>query len=659
LRLRLLPALGLLCACALAQTQVTFRYFYDGNGQLFRVLDSSGNLVEYDYDLSGNPTQIQRSTVAAGTLAILNVVPSRGLPGQTITIYGQNFSATASGDVVKINGITATVLSASATMLVVQIPSGVTSGPVTVTVGGNTVSSGNLNFTVPPVPVITSITPPYGSVGQTLTGVVVTGTNLDGSTFDLGSGGTVTNVIVASGTQATFNLTIGQFPGVYVLTANGNGGISTTIPAGGNVFHVYYPAGDNLLDTRFSTFNTAYPPGYTPNVPAGSNEVDRRFSAFNTAYPPGYTPNVPAGSNEVDHRFSVFNTSYPPGYTPNVAAGSNEAFRLFSTKNTSGAAAPVPQITMSTMGGRPPEISRRGGEGATNLPSLIAGQTVRLSIGSPLSLLRWLQFEVNGVPLSSSENGVLEVWFTAPSGVDRLEFKAAGQTAAGQESDSEPQRIAVMADPGRAINGRVVDQNGQPMVGAEVTWQANGLAAEYFRFSQRLAAVPDLSGRTAERTGYVSALNYPNPREVFGKDPMGIALGTSYAARFHGQLLVETAGLYQFLVRGHAGARLSIDGQPVAAQATLGVGAHELEVVYFGDDSAGSLELLWTKPGGLPEVVPPAALRSAALPGWTAMTDKDGRFALRVPAALDGLLVKTASGAGSVELDSEISNRVR
>ena len=585
---------------------VTFRYFYDANGQLFRVADSAGNVVEYDYDANGNPTQIQRSNVAPGSLAILNIVPLSGLPGQTIAIYGQNFSPTAGNNTVKINGLNATVLSATATTLVVQIPDGVTSGPVTVTVGGNTVSSLPLTFSVPNVPTITSITPAYGSIGQTLQNVTVQGANLDGATFSLGTGGVITNVN-AAGTQASFTLHVGAIPGPYTLLATADSGASSSVPTEGNTFRVYFPPGDNFAELRFSTFNTAYPPGYTPNVPPGSNE----------------------------------------------------AFQLFSTQNNAGGTPPVPQLTLGNVSDARVRISP-GGRGSLDGSALIAGQTIPITIGSPMSLVRFLQLEVDGVTLASSANGALETWFTVPHGVDSLELKAAGQTVNGLESDSPPQRVGVVADSGRVIAGRVVDANGQPVARAVVTWQANGLAAEYFRFNEPLAGIPDLAGRTAERTGYVTALNYPNPRALFGADPMGVGLGASYAARFHGKLLVPAAGVYQFAVRAHAGARLSIDGKLVeAAGVDLEAGAHDVEVVYFGDQGAAALELLWTRPGANQEVVPPAALQSEALTGWTAVTGGDGRFALRIPAALDGVAVKLAGGAGSVELESDITNRVR
>src|SRR5579872_7047457 len=94
----------LLTACAMAQP-VGLRYFYDDANQLFRVLDSTGTLVEYTYDPNGNITAVTRSTLAPSSLAILNVVPLSGPAGQTVTIYGQNFAASPSADAVQFGGV--------------------------------------------------------------------------------------------------------------------------------------------------------------------------------------------------------------------------------------------------------------------------------------------------------------------------------------------------------------------------------------------------------------------------------------------------------------------------------------------------------------------------------------------------------------------------
>lgn len=662
---------ALLLLTASGFSQVTFRYFYDNNGQLFRALDSTGNLVEYDYDLAGNPTQVVRSFVAPGSLSILSLNPSRGLIGQTIAIYGQNFSNVAAGDTVKFNGVNATVLSASTTTLVAQVPAGVTTGPVTVTVNGVTVSSGTLVFTVPAVPTITSIAPGFGSIGQTLTGVTVQGTNLDGATFDLGLGGSISNVNIVNSNQATFNLLVGQFPGRYTLTANANNGLSSSLSTPGNTFYVFFAPGNNTAVTRFSTFNTSYPLGFTPNVPTGSNEVDRRFSTFNTAYPPGITPNVPAGSNEVDRRLSVFNTFFSPGTNPFVPAGSNEAFRLFSTSNTNPAGPVHVNVSAFAVGHggssrQPAAGPRLPFSGTGEQAALVAGQTLEIAIDSTVA--RFLQFTVNGVLLASSSEGSLNTLFTVPSGMESIELRASGRTESGLESETAPQRIRVIPDSGHVVSGRVLDENGQPAAGAAVTWQANGLAVEYFRLSQPPNAVPDFAGLSPARMAYISALNFPNPQQVFGKDPLGAGLGANYAARFHGRILAGTEGVHQFVLRAHGGARLSIDGQRVAeaggsgsdfAEASgsiaLAAGAHEIEVIYFESAGASILELFWTKPGGSREILSPEALQTDALPGSTAVTGNDGRFRLNVPDALDGLQLRVTNGRGTVSLDRPIA----
>ncbi len=212
------------------------------------------------------------------------------------------------------------------------------------------------------------------------------------------------------------------------------------------------------------------------------------------------------------------------------------------------------------------------------------------------------------------------------------------------------------------------DADGKPVSGATVTWQANGLSADYFAYNQPLSAIPDLSGRQPARSTFISALNFPNPLEVFGKDPIGVGLGESYAARLHGTILTETAGTYGFLLRAHTGARLSIDGQTIAeataagefagasGAATLSKGSHSVEVTYYESGGASTLQLFWTIPGGQQQIVSPLALLTDPPPASaTAVTGADGRFVLRVPAVLDGVQVKLATGQGWVVLDAGVN----
>ncbi|HVM88092.1 MAG TPA: IPT/TIG domain-containing protein [Puia sp.] len=68
--------------------------------------------------------------------AISSITPNSGSIGTSVTISGNDFSSTVSGNTVKFNGITATINSASATSLTVAAPSGGTTGKITLTVDG-------------------------------------------------------------------------------------------------------------------------------------------------------------------------------------------------------------------------------------------------------------------------------------------------------------------------------------------------------------------------------------------------------------------------------------------------------------------------------------------------------------------------------------------
>src|SRR5262249_5528 len=146
-----------LATLALAQQPITFQYFYDDLGQLVKVIDSTGTVIEYVYDPVGNLVEIKRGTVPVpGTLAIFNFTPRQGNIAETVTIQGQGFSHTPSANTVQFNGAPATVTSATGTTLVVTVPNGATTGPISVTVGTATAQSTS-NFTVIAVPVIMSL----------------------------------------------------------------------------------------------------------------------------------------------------------------------------------------------------------------------------------------------------------------------------------------------------------------------------------------------------------------------------------------------------------------------------------------------------------------------------------------------------------------------
>ncbi|TKB64866.1 MAG: hypothetical protein E8D47_10795, partial [Nitrospira sp.] len=97
--------------------------------------------------------------------------------GTTVTIYGTGFSATPASNVVKFNGTTTTVLTASTTVLTANVPVGATTGTISVTVAGTTATSAAI-FTVGTgsAPTLASFSPAVAGYGATVT---LTGTNYD------------------------------------------------------------------------------------------------------------------------------------------------------------------------------------------------------------------------------------------------------------------------------------------------------------------------------------------------------------------------------------------------------------------------------------------------------------------------------------------------
>lgn len=110
------------------------------------------------------------------TPTIASFSPASGVVGSIITITGTNFSTNATNNVVKVNGVTATIASATATSIIIPIPANATTGKITVTVDGQTATS-TAPFIVKKAPTITSFTPTFGGVG---TQVEITGTNFVG-----------------------------------------------------------------------------------------------------------------------------------------------------------------------------------------------------------------------------------------------------------------------------------------------------------------------------------------------------------------------------------------------------------------------------------------------------------------------------------------------
>ena len=104
-------------------------------------------------------------------LTVSTIAPSSGLVGIDVTITGTGFRETLAENIVKVNGVAATVKRATAVQLVVTIPADATTGPVTVEVDGKTVA-GSV-FTVIPTLTISALQPTSGPKNWAVT---ITGT---------------------------------------------------------------------------------------------------------------------------------------------------------------------------------------------------------------------------------------------------------------------------------------------------------------------------------------------------------------------------------------------------------------------------------------------------------------------------------------------------
>lgn len=104
--------------------------------------------------------------------SITGFAPTKGLTGASVIITGMDFNPDPPENRVAFNGVTAEVTQATATSLTVTVPEGATTGKISVTVHGKTVTS-DADFIVLD-PSITGFSPIEGAVGTTVT---ITGVN--------------------------------------------------------------------------------------------------------------------------------------------------------------------------------------------------------------------------------------------------------------------------------------------------------------------------------------------------------------------------------------------------------------------------------------------------------------------------------------------------
>ena len=241
------------------------QYFYDELGQLVAVVDGQGNAAVYNYDEVGNLVSIQRFTTGSTGIGIFVVAPGSARASTNVTIRGFGFTTLPSSNQVAFNSTPATVVSATSTSIVATVPSGATTGPVTVTNANGTATSPQA-FTVLVPPIISGVQPATVPKGAT-TQLTIEGFSLANASSVTFQQSGITTTILPGGTSQNLLVTItvaGTVPdNTYTF--------SVTTPVGttqsGTVTVRVAPAQPSFGNARVSVFKPL--PTNTP--PSGSS----------------------------------------------------------------------------------------------------------------------------------------------------------------------------------------------------------------------------------------------------------------------------------------------------------------------------------------------------------------------------------------------------
>jgi hypothetical protein len=205
------------------QSKVTFTA---AGGTVFQVV------VGGFFSATGNVTMHVTFTQNMPTISSFN--PTSGPFGTGVTINGTNLMGAT--DVHFFNDKDADFVVNSDTMISATVPFGATTGAISVTTPGGTVTSAS-NFTVTiPAPTITNFTPTTGLVG---TSVTINGTNFTGATAVRFNGTAATSFIVNSETMITATVPNGATTGqISVETPGGtaNSALNFTVTQAARTF---------------------------------------------------------------------------------------------------------------------------------------------------------------------------------------------------------------------------------------------------------------------------------------------------------------------------------------------------------------------------------------------------------------------------------------
>jgi hypothetical protein len=257
-------------------------------------------------------------TTATGRVTDSSSAP---LAGASVTSLGQT-STTASDGSFTLPGIPTIrgniVVTASATVNSILISG--SSTPVPPVLGG-IVNVGTIIAV--PRPVISGLSQREALANTTVSGLVVSGDNLQGATFSaVPSGGITASVVSTSidGTSATLNLNVAaNLSGAYVLVGSNGAGPSDSNPTGGNTITVFNLPPDGDADS--DGLNNAQEISLGTDPTNGDTDGDRYIDGLESLFgsnplDANSIPVISAPGGEVDLTFSVLNKVDPAADQP-------------------------------------------------------------------------------------------------------------------------------------------------------------------------------------------------------------------------------------------------------------------------------------------------------------------------------------------------------
>jgi gliding motility-associated-like protein len=199
---------------------------------------------------------------------ITSFTPSSGPIGTTVTIIGTNFSSTPANNTVKFNGTMAVATASTATSITTTVPTGATTGKISVAVAGNSATSTN-DFTVTTsgVAVTINVEPLGTRIGGTVTKNLVPLITTIGNNLDINSitvivqppSGAVASISKGTLTVDYTNISFSGKESITIRACDTNGNCATKqfdIEVAGDVvvYNAVSPNGDKLNEYFYLKF---------------------------------------------------------------------------------------------------------------------------------------------------------------------------------------------------------------------------------------------------------------------------------------------------------------------------------------------------------------------------------------------------------------------